>query len=81
MAPRAEVLRAALEVLLERGDRVDRKAMAVALRQPEFRIRSQLAAMERVLNVDGYQVIREVQETGEIQLDRRLLCKQFELPQ
>ena len=81
MAPREEVVRAALEVLLERGGRVDRKAMAVALRQPEFRIRSQLAAMERVLNVDGYQVVREVQETGEIQLDHRLLRKQFELQQ
>ena len=81
MAPREEVVRAALEVLLGRGGRIDRKAMAVSLRQPEFRIRSQLAAMERVLNVDGYQVIREVQETGEIQIDRRLLLKQFELKQ
>lgn len=79
LAPRQEALRTALAELMANHGSLGRKALAVALGQPEFRVRGQLAAMQRVLNIDGYAVIRELPETGEVQLDQRLLAKQFEL--
>ncbi|MCG5541819.1 MULTISPECIES: BREX-2 system phosphatase PglZ [unclassified Halorhodospira] len=79
VAPKEEVLRQFLKSLLEADGRLSRKALATTLAMPEFRARTQLAAMQRVLNVDGYAVVREDPSNREVLLDRRLLQKQFDL--
>ena len=79
VAPKESVLRKFLDALVRADGRLSRKQLALALDMPELRARGQFAAMQKVMNVDGYPVLSQDQSTGEIVLDRRLLEKQFEL--
>jgi hypothetical protein len=46
---------------------------------PEFRLRGILAGMQRVFNVEGYQVLAVEEATGAVSVDVELLRKQFQL--
>ena len=79
MAPSDHIVTTFLQTLAAHHDRMTRQALAQALGQPEFRMRGLLAGLQRLLNVDGYQVVRVDEIAGTISLDRHLLNKQFEL--
>jgi hypothetical protein len=76
----SDTVEAFLSVLDRHHGRLSQRALAQALGQPEFRIRGMLVALQRLLNVEGYQVIAIDEATGAIELNRPLLAKQFQLP-
>ncbi|MQM38299.1 hypothetical protein KBTX_02309 [wastewater metagenome] len=79
IAPKESVLRQFLHALLQADGRLSRKRLAAAMDIPELRVRSQFAAMQKLLNVDGYAVVGEDASGAEIVLDTALLRKQFEI--
>jgi len=79
VAPNDRVVGTFLQALDAHHDRMTRPGLAQALGQPEFRMRGLLAGLQRLLNVDGYQVVAVDETAGTIELNRQLLNKQFEL--
>jgi hypothetical protein len=80
-APVAEKIRRFLAALDERGGTILRQALAQKLGEPELRIPGLIAAMRRILNVDGYPVLSVDDGSGSVFLNRQLLEVQFELSQ
>ena len=76
MIERAEEVLAALEA---RRCRVPKRILAQAIQAPEFRLPGILAGLQRLLNVDGYQVLFVEEATDTVLLDIELLRKQFQL--
>jgi len=54
-------------------------ALARSLEFPPVRLPGLLAKAERILNVDGYDVLRRDDASDTIELNRDLLLKQFDL--
>ncbi|MEA3410188.1 MAG: BREX-2 system phosphatase PglZ [Pseudomonadota bacterium] len=79
LAPPTEVVREVLATLEARRDRVPGRVLAQAIQAPAFRLRGILAGLQRLLNVDGYQVLSVEEGTETVLLDRELLRKQFQL--
>jgi len=80
VAGEVERFRLALAALDERGGKLTRQAMAQRLGLPPVRVAGFLAALRRVLNVDGYGVLEVDEASDTLTLNRELLRKQFELP-
>jgi len=80
-APAVEQMRRFLFALDERGGTVLRQALAQKLGEPELRIPGLLAALRRILNVDGYPVLSVDDASGSVVLNRQLLAVQFEILQ
>jgi hypothetical protein len=78
-APDDRIVGTFLGVLDQHHDRISRHLLAQSLGQPEFRMRGILVGLQRLLNVEGYQVIAVDEATGTIELNRPLLAKQFQL--
>lgn len=72
-----EDVRRFLEALDERGHAMTRAALANRLGQPLLRLGGLIASMQRVLNVDGYDVV--TLESDTVRLNRELLLQQFGL--
>lgn len=70
----AEQLAILLRLLDERGGAATRAAVARALDVPDARIASHIAAAQRVLNIDGYDVLQI--ENGTVRLNAELLKTQ-----
>lgn len=70
-------LRALLACLEERGGRASIEQLAAQIKQPRMRMHNMLAAMERMLNVDGYPIVSVERSNGIVLLDMELLKKQF----
>ncbi len=77
--PVDEVLTKLLSVLDQRGGKMTSAALARALQFPPVRLPGLLAKAERILNVDGYDVLRRDEASDTIELNRDLLLKQFDL--
>jgi hypothetical protein len=75
----ADLLRAILGALHDRGDRILKPALAQRIGQPDFRIPGLIAGLRRVMNVDGYPVITFEEASGTLSLNRQLLKTQFEI--
>ena len=72
-------IRAILLALDARGGTLTRVSLAATLDLPPVRVNGIVAALRRLLNVDGYAVLT-VDDTGDtITLNRELLGVQFEL--
>ena len=67
----ADQLATLLRLLHERGGAATRVAVARALNVPDGRVASQIAAAQRVLNIDGYDVLQIEDDT--IRLNAELL--------
>ena len=80
-APVAEQIRRFLLALDERGGTILRQALAQKLGEPELRIPGLIAALRRILNVDGYPVLSVDDSSGSVVLNRQLLEVQFEMTQ
>ncbi|MEQ8638592.1 BREX-2 system phosphatase PglZ [Gimesia maris] len=68
-----------LHALDRREGTMTLRALTRALEAPPMRMRGILAKTERVLNVDGYDVIRYDETSDTVELQRDLLLKQFGL--
>jgi hypothetical protein len=79
VAPPPEKLRSFLQALEERGGTMLRSALAQKLGEPELRMPGIVAAMRRILNVEGYAVLSIDDASGSVVLNRQLLEVQFEL--
>lgn len=77
--PTDEVLSKLLASLDDRGGKMTRAALARTLEFPAVRLPGLLAKAERILNVDGYDVLRRDEVSDTIELKRDLLLKQFDL--
>ncbi len=77
--PGDAVLTKLLSVLDQRGGKMTSAALARALEFPPVRLPGLLAKAERILNVDGYDVLRRDEASDTIELNRDLLLKQFDL--
>lgn len=74
-----DVVTAVLAVLVARGGRAHRETVAAAAGVAEVNLEPTLAALRRLLNVEGYQVVGEDPDGVTIVLDEKLLTEQFEL--
>ena len=79
VAPPDEQFKSLLSALDERGGKLTRSALAHSLGLPLVRVASFVAAARRVLNVEGYAVVRFDEPSDTIELNLELLIAQFEL--
>jgi hypothetical protein len=79
-APNDQMVAVFLRLLDQHHDRISRHILIQSVGQPEIRLRGILVGFQRLLNVEGYQVVAIEETTGTIELNRQLLAKQFELP-
>jgi hypothetical protein len=77
LAPADDVVRTILMTLDRYRGRAPRAVLAGALGQPEIRLRGILAGVQRLLNVDGYQVLVVDEGTGVVEVQMELLRRQF----
>jgi hypothetical protein len=78
-APDNRVVEVVLRALEAHHSRMSHRAFAQALGQPDFRLHGLLAGLQRLLNVDGYQIVVVDEAAGTIELNRPLLDTQFQL--
>ncbi len=79
LAPPEKTVRDVLSILESHHRRAPRRVLAQVMGVPEFRLRGILAGMQRVLNVEGFQVLAVEEATGAVSVDVELLGKQFQL--
>jgi hypothetical protein len=73
--------RAYLRAFALRGNRLTRAGLAQLVREPAMRVHSAVAALQRSLNVDGYEVLRVDETSNTVELNLELLKVQFHLEQ
>ncbi len=78
-APDNSVVKAVLRALDQHHGRISRPTLARELGQLGFRRGDLLAGLQRLLNVDGYQIVAIDETSGMIELNRHLLNQQFQL--
>jgi hypothetical protein len=78
-APSQQQVEAFLKALDQHRDRMPRRSLAEALGQPEVHLPRVLVGLQRLLNVDGYQIITVDEESGTVEIDRQLLNEQFQI--
>jgi len=78
-APDDQCVRALLATLETHHGCLARRLLEQALGEPAFRLRGILAGVQRLLNVDGYQVLAVDDISGTVTLNRQLLNTQFQL--
>jgi hypothetical protein len=78
-APSEQHVEAFLKALDQYRYRIPRRALAEALGQPDVHIPRVLVALQRLLNVDGYQIVTVDDDSGIIELNVQLLKKQFQI--
>lgn len=77
--PGDDVFAKLLSLLDRRGGKLTSVALARALEFPALRLPGLLAKVQRVLNIDGYAVLRRDDASDTVELNRELLLKQFDL--
>lgn len=77
--PADELLTRLLSLLDQHGGKMTRAALARELQYPPVRLPGLLAKTQRILNVDGYDVLRRDEASDTVELDRELLFRQFGL--
>ena len=78
-APSEQHVKAFLKALDQHRYRIPRRALAEALGQPDVHIPGVLVGLQRLLNIDGYQIVTVDEDSGTIELNVQLLTKQFEI--
>ena len=79
--PGDDVIRKILSAVNEQGGKMMAAALARKMDLPPFRLYGLVAAVQRVLNVEGYSILTRDEASDTIELNRELLCRQFDLPQ
>ncbi len=75
--PRDEQVAALIDALDNAGGRLPVARVAELLGLAVFRVDGYIATLQRILNLDGYQVLAKNDDDRTIVLDRRLLSEQF----
>jgi hypothetical protein len=75
--PPDELVRKLLLALDEQGGKVTAVALSRKVDVPAFRLSTILAAIQRVLNVEGYSILTKDDASDSIEIDRALLFVQF----
>jgi hypothetical protein len=78
-APDDQCVRALLATLEAHHDSLARRLLEQVLGAPAWRLRGILASVQRLLNVDGYQVLVVDDISGTVVLNRQLLSTQFQV--
>jgi hypothetical protein len=78
-APDDQCVRALRATLEAHHDHLARRVLEQVLGAPTFRLRGILAGVQRLLNVDGYQVLTVDDISDTVALNRPLLNTQFQL--
>jgi hypothetical protein len=78
-APDNPVVEVVLRALEAYHGRMSCRALAQVLGLPDFRLRWLLAGLQRLLNVDGYQIVVVDEASDTIEINRSLLDTQFQL--
>jgi PglZ domain-containing protein len=78
-APDDQRIRVLLTTLETHHGRIACRLLEQTLGEPAFRLRGTLAGVQRLLNVDGYQVLVVDDLSGTVALNRQLLNVQFQL--
>lgn len=76
-APSDESVAALIDALSAVGGRLTLTEAAAATGEPPVRMSGYLAQVARLLNVDGYAVLRSTDEGRTVELNPSLLCQQF----
>jgi hypothetical protein len=77
--PDNDVFARLLSAIDERGGKLTSPALARAIQFSPMRLRGLLAIAQRVLNVDGFPVLTRDEISDTVELDRSLLCRQFDI--
>ena len=77
--PQDDVIRELLIALNDQGGKLTSAALAHKMKLPAFRLPGLLAAIQRVLNVEGYSILTKDEASDTIELNCNLLCRQFDL--
>jgi hypothetical protein len=77
--PPEDKIRSFLIALHERGGKLTRAALAQRLDLPPVRVPGIIAAMRRLFNIDGYDVLSVDEDSDTVALNLELLRVQFEL--
>jgi hypothetical protein len=72
-------VRAALGALDRQGGGLTPAALAQALAIPPLRLDGLIAKLQRLLNLDGYEVLKLDRQREVVELDLAILKRQFEL--
>ena len=75
----AAPVRIALDALFEAGGRLPLTSLAKRVGVPVRTMRSMIAGLQRLLNVDGYPVLRFSDDTERVELDGGLFVELFDL--
>ncbi len=68
-----------LQAIEDRKGKITSAALARAIGIAPSRLRTTFSLLQRVLNIDGYSIIRRDDSSDSIELDRNMLLKQFGL--
>ena len=68
-----------LAALSEQGGKMTLAALARKMQLPPFRLPGLLAAVQRVLNVEGYPILSKDEASDTVELNSGLLRRQFDL--
>ena len=79
MAISSAELKEFLRLLNANGGQIMQAVVVRELKKPELRMRGFLSAAQRILNVDGYPILKVERDSQTIMLDFRALKTQFEL--
>lgn len=77
--PADEIIVKLLAALDRHGGKLTSTALSRAIDYPAIRLRGLLAVMQRILNIDGYAVLTRDEASDTVELNRDLLCRQFDL--
>jgi hypothetical protein len=79
VAPSTEIIRQTLLALEERGGAMLVEVLAGKIGMPVFRMGGFLSGLQRVLNLEGYQVLSVDKASDTVRLNLDLLKTQFDL--
>lgn len=68
-----------LHIMLLRGGKLTRPALARSLNMPELRVGGYVSQIRRILNVEGYPIVHVHEESSTIELNEPLLKAQFDI--
>lgn len=77
--PADEIIVKLLAALDRHGGKLASAALSRAIDYPAIRLRGLLAVMQRILNIGGYAVLTRNEASDTVELNRDLLCRQFDL--
>jgi hypothetical protein len=75
--PSDDLVRKLLLAVEEQGGKLTSNVLSRKVDVPAFRLSTILAAIQRVLNVEGYSILTKDDASDSIEIDRELLCVQF----